>query len=134
MPKKEASARLGASAGFCAAMLLLLFAAAAPGKERAALQADLDSLATTLDSMLGFEKMQAAAAGPPTDEEMAAMTTFATSAPPRYLYHAAKAEYFKSFHDSGFSRTAKLAGATASQQATPEGDRESSEGKFGRHG
>ena len=38
-------------------MLLLLFAAAAPGKERAALQADLDSLATTLDSMLGhFEK------------------------------------------------------------------------------
>ena len=34
-------------------MLLLLFAAAAPGKERAALQADLDSLATTLDSMLG---------------------------------------------------------------------------------
>ena len=40
-------------------MLLLLFAAAAPGKERAALQADLDSLATTLDSMLGhFEKAE----------------------------------------------------------------------------
>ena len=34
-------------------MLLFLLAAAAPGKERAALQADLDSLATTLDSMLG---------------------------------------------------------------------------------
>ena len=55
-------------------MLLLLFAVAAPGKERAALQADLDSLATTLDSMLGrFEKTSAAAAGPPTDKEMAAM-------------------------------------------------------------
>ena len=37
-------------------MLLLLFAAAAPGRERAALQADLDSLATTLDSMLDHER------------------------------------------------------------------------------
>ena len=90
-------------------MLLLLLAAAAPGKERAALQADLDSLATTLDSMLGhFEKT-----GFPTDEEIAALKTRATSDPPRYLYHAAKAEYFKSFHDSGFSMAAKQAGATA---------------------
>ena len=104
-------------------MLLLLFAAAAPGKERAALQADLDSLATTLDSMLGkFEKMQARAQAAVTDEEIAELTTFSTDdrtaqgtpvPPPKYLYHAAPAEYFESFRRSGFSRAAKQNGATA---------------------
>jgi hypothetical protein len=113
------------------AMLLLLLAAAAPGKERAALQADLDLLATTLDSMLGhFEKtdmadvaqaVMACVAGACTEEEMESDSTLqnslATSDPPQYLYHAAPAHYFESLHDFGFDICKKGRGATSQAQA-----------------